>query len=50
MTMAKKKTSVVLTEEAIRLLALLAEKYGISRSAMLEVIIRKKAQAEDVEL
>jgi len=42
----KKKTSVTLSEEALKLLAELAERYAVSRSAMLEVIIRDRAKDE----
>lgn len=45
----KKRTSYTLSEEAKRLLALLAKKYGISQTALLEVLIREKAKQEDVK-
>jgi len=47
--MVKKKTSVTLSDEALRLLALLANKYGINRTAFLEIFIREKAKAENLE-
>ncbi|NDJ59819.1 MAG: ribbon-helix-helix protein, CopG family [Chloroflexi bacterium] len=45
----KKKTSYSLSEEAKRLLALLAEKLGVSQTAVLEILIREKAKQEDVK-
>ena len=45
----KKRTSYNLSEQAKQLLAKLAEKYGISQTAMLEVLIREKAKQEDVK-
>jgi hypothetical protein len=47
--MVKKRTSYTLSDEAKRLLAKLAEKMGISQTAVLEVIIREKAKQEDVK-
>jgi replication initiation and membrane attachment protein DnaB len=47
--MTKKKTSHNLTLEALRLLKALAEKYGISQTAMLEIIIREKAKQEGLD-
>jgi len=47
--MNKKKTSVTLSGEALRLLELLSKKYGISRTAFLEVVIREKAKSEAIE-
>lgn len=44
----KTKTSYTLSDEAKRLLAQLAKKYGISQTAMLEVLIREKAKQENV--
>ncbi len=41
-----KTTSYRLTPEARRLLAALAEKKGISKTAVLEVLIRKEAKEE----
>ena len=46
--MVKKKTSITLSDEGLRLLVLLAEKYGISRTSFLEVFIRERAKAENV--
>lgn len=43
------KTSFSLSEEALRLLKLIAEKNGISKTAVLEIIIREKAKAENVK-
>ena len=45
----KRKTSMTLSREALRLLALLAQRSGISKSSTLEMIIREKARAEGVE-
>jgi replication initiation and membrane attachment protein DnaB len=45
----KKRTSYTLSEQAKQLLAKLAEKYSISQTAMLEVLIREKAKQEDVK-
>lgn len=45
----KQKTSVSLSQEARRLLERLAEKSGISQSAVLELAIREKAKSEGVE-
>lgn len=47
--MAKKKTSITLSDEALRLLELLAKKQGISRTAVLEIVIREKAKTEGVK-
>jgi len=44
-----KKTSIQLSEEAIRLRELLAKKLGISLSAVLEQAIRKLAEMENVK-
>jgi hypothetical protein len=44
--MIKKKTSHNLTLEALRLLKALAQKYGVSQTAVLEIIIRDKAKSE----
>ena len=46
----KQKTSVAISEEARELLALMAEKDCISRSAVLELAIRERAQRENVTL
>lgn len=45
----KKKTSVSLTEEALQLLKKLAVKSGVSKSAMLEFMIREKAKTENID-
>ena len=42
----KYKTSFSLSEEALRLLKAIAEKNGISKTAVLEIIIRQKAIAD----
>lgn len=42
----KEKTSFALTAECRRLLELLSEKMGISKSNVLEIIVREKAQKE----
>ena len=44
----KPSTSHRLSEEARRLLALLAEKLSISQTAILELAIREKAKREDI--
>jgi predicted transcriptional regulator len=44
----KVSTSVRLTEEANRLLEVLASRLGVSKSAVLELAIREKAQKEKV--
>ena len=46
--MNKHKTSVAMSQEAERLLRLLAEKLAVSKSAILEIAIREKAKAERV--
>jgi predicted transcriptional regulator len=48
--MNKHKTSVAMSQEAERLLRLLAEKLGISKSAVLEIAIRWLARQEKVKL
>lgn len=40
------KTSFTLTEEAKKLLEELAKKYGVSQTAILELLIREKAKQE----
>lgn len=45
----KQKTSVSLSEEAKRLLELLAKELGISKSDVLELIIREKAQQKGLK-
>lgn len=40
----KKKTSFQLTEEALRLLKQVADKQGISMTALLEILIRQAAK------
>jgi predicted DNA-binding protein len=42
----KTLTSIRLTPEAKRLLKLLAAKLGVSQAAILELVIRQKAQEE----
>ena len=44
----KHKTSFSVSREAERLLRLLAEKLSISKSAVLEIAIRKMAKAEGI--
>ncbi len=44
--MSTVKTSFTLTEEAKRLLEELAKKYGVSQTAILELLIREKAKQE----
>ena len=45
----KPSTSMYLSDEAKRLLALLAEHFGISKSAMLELLIRQAAKREKIK-
>jgi replication initiation and membrane attachment protein DnaB len=42
----KIKTTIVFTEQAKRLLEELAKKYGVSQTAMLEMLLREKAKQE----
>jgi predicted DNA-binding protein len=44
----KQATSIRLTPEAKRLLRALARRFGVSMTAMLELMIREKAQREGV--
>lgn len=44
-----KKATFLLTEEARKLLAVLAEKQGINMTAYLEVLIRKEAKDQGVK-
>jgi predicted transcriptional regulator len=46
--MKKNPTSIRLSDDGKRLLALLAEKLGISQVAVLEILIRDKAKHEDI--
>lgn len=46
----KQKTSFALSEKARQLLAGLAEHYGISQTAVLEVVIRERAERQGVRL
>ena len=48
--MSKNKTSVSLTDEAKRLLALLAKQLGVSQSNLLEIIIREKAESRGIKV
>jgi hypothetical protein len=45
----KQKTSITLSEQAKQLLAKLAEQYGVSQSAMLELMIREKAKRDNIK-
>jgi len=45
---SKRKTSFILTAEAKRLLELLAKKYGLTQTAMLETLIREKARQNEI--
>lgn len=47
--MKKNPTSIRLSDEGKRLMALLAEKLGISQAAVLELAIREKAKREGVK-
>lgn len=42
----RRSTSMYLSDEAQRLLALLAERFGIAKSAVVEMLIREKARRE----
>ncbi len=42
----KKKTTILLTLEAKKLLEALAKKYGISQTAVLETLLRDKAKQD----
>lgn len=45
----KQLTSIRLTTEAKRLIALIAHRLGVTKSAVLELAIRRMAQQEKVE-
>ena len=45
----KQQTSITLTAEAKRLVKLMAEKNGISQSAIIELAIREKAQRDKIK-
>ena len=47
--MKKRSTSMWLSDEAKRLLALLAERMGVSQSDVLELLIREKARREKIK-
>jgi hypothetical protein len=47
--MKKNPTSIRPSDEGKRLLALLAEKLGVSQVAVLEIIIRDKAKQEQIK-
>ena len=47
--MGKRSTSLRLSPEAKRLLELLAQKLGVTKSSILELAIREKAKREDVK-
>jgi len=46
--MNRKLTSIRITEEAKRLRDLLAQRLGVSKSAVLELAIRELAKREDI--
>lgn len=48
-TLREKPTTIRFTHRGKRLLELLAEKMGISQSAVIEVAIRKLAEIENVK-
>jgi predicted transcriptional regulator len=48
--MTKHPTSIRISEEAKRLLAALADKLGISQMAVIEIAVRKMAEAEGVKV
>lgn len=43
-----KSTSFYLTEDCLGLLRILADRMGISKSSIIEVLVRKKAKEEGV--
>lgn len=47
--MSKKPTSVRISDEAKRLLALLAQQKGITQAAVLELLIRESAKKEGIK-
>lgn len=47
---AKRNTSFRLSDDARRMIIALAEKLGISRTAVIEIAIRDKAKAEKLDL
>jgi predicted transcriptional regulator len=47
--MKKNPTSIRLSDEAKRLLALMAEKLAISQAAVIELAIREKAKREGIK-
>lgn len=47
--MTKHKTSFALSDEGMRLLRAIAEKYAVSMTAILEIIVREKAIKEGVK-
>lgn len=46
--MVKIKTSITITPLAKKLLSILAEKHGMNRSAMLELLIREAAKVDEI--
>jgi len=48
--MSKIKTSFTLTDEAKRLLELLAKQLGISQSNILEILIRERAEQKGIKV
>jgi biotin operon repressor len=48
--MSKEKTSYALTEDCRKLLTELARKLGLSRTAIIELAVRRLAQAEGVHV
>lgn len=45
----RRSTSMYLSDEAQRLLVLLAERLGISKSSVVELLIREKARREKLK-
>lgn len=45
----KKSTSFKLSPDAMRLIAELAKQYGISKTAVLEIAVRKLATTENIQ-
>lgn len=46
--MKNKKTSITISDEAKKLLEELAKKYGVSQTAIIELLVREKAKQDGV--
>lgn len=44
--MKNKKTSITISDDAKRLLEELAEKYGVSQTSIIEMLVREKARMD----